>query len=47
VFWIGLVSDSDHPIQTATPIMGTCILLPLLTFTLRLQSSRGMTLAAT
>jgi hypothetical protein len=45
VFWIGLVSDSDHMIQMATPIMGTCILLALLTFTLRLQSSRGMALA--
>lgn len=47
IFWIGLVSDSDHLIQMATPIMGTCILLALLTFTLRLQSSRGMALAAT
>jgi Zn-dependent membrane protease YugP len=47
LFWIGLVSDSDHMIQMATPIMGTCILLALLTFTLRLQSSRGTALAAT
>jgi hypothetical protein len=45
LFWIGLVSDSDHMIQMATPIMGTCILLALLTFTLRLQSSRGMAVA--
>jgi hypothetical protein len=45
LFWIGLVSDSDHMIQMATPIMGTSILLALLTFTLRLQSSRGVALA--
>jgi hypothetical protein len=42
LFWIGLVTDSDHMIQMATPIMGTSILLALLTFTLRLQSSRGV-----
>jgi hypothetical protein len=46
IFWIGLVADSDHMIQMATPIMGACILLALLTFTLRLQSSRGLAVAS-
>lgn len=47
VFWVGLVADSAILKQVATPVMGTSILLAILTFSLRLQASRsGETAAA-
>jgi hypothetical protein len=40
VFWIGLVADSSVLKQVSTPVMGTGILLAILTFSLRLQLAR-------
>ncbi|MGE0057516.1 MAG: hypothetical protein AB7T32_05990 [Dehalococcoidia bacterium] len=40
IFWVGLVADSSILKQIATPVMGTSILLAILTFSVRLQLSR-------
>jgi hypothetical protein len=41
IFWIGLVADSSILKQISTPIMGTSILLAILTFSLRLHLSKS------